>query len=127
MKNVMKLKMTAAMMVLGCAIGSASVSAAPGGPIDTLLRGEYVCGMPGTAKGKAWQVMESASFVIINGSSYRTDAGRGTYLLTGNIVRFTRGPMKGQKFVRETEGRLRLLGANGEPDRLRCNRQLARR
>ncbi|NVD43680.1 elongation factor P [Qipengyuania atrilutea] len=119
--------MTKTFAALALAVAAVSAaSAAPGGRIGTLPLGSYVCGLPGDATGEAWLEQEDMDFVLINGSSYRTSEGRGTYLLTGDNVRFTRGPMKGMRFVRETLNRLRKVEANGSAGKLRCIRRSER-
>jgi hypothetical protein len=101
--------------------------ATPGGQLGTLPLGNYVCSLPGDATGAAWQVVPEKGFTIGNASTYHTDAGSGTYLLTGDTVKFTRGPMKGMRFARETRGSLRWLDAEGKPGRVRCVRAGASR
>ncbi|WP_202389831.1 elongation factor P [Parapontixanthobacter aurantiacus] len=114
----------AAAVVASASLAYAPLHAAPGGSLGTLPRGDYVCGVPGYAGGKAWIERDEANFRIVNGSSYRTPEGRGTYLLAGDNVRFTRGPMKGRTFLRETMNRLREIGNDGELGRMRCSRRV---
>lgn len=99
-------------------------AATPGGKLETLPQGRYTCSLPGDALGDAWVVIPEKGFVIDNGSTYRTDSGTGTYLLTGELVRFTRGPMKGMQFERTSNGALRWLDENGAAGRVRCVRAL---
>lgn len=103
---------------------SAAALASPGGKIDTLPVGSYTCALPGDALGQAYVVVPEKGFVIDNGSTYRTDTGSGTYLLTGDLVRFTRGPMKGMQFERTANGTLRWLDERGRPGRVRCVRSV---
>ena len=113
----------APLAVLATALFAASgVAAAPGGKLQTLPLGRYVCSLPGDAAGEAWQVIDGEDFVIVNASSYETDQGTGTYLLTGETVQFTRGPMKGARFLRVGHGTLRAIDAEGAPGRVRCVR-----
>lgn len=116
------------MMTLLAPLFSAALAApllvsAPGGSLDTLPRGTYVCSYPGDAGGPAWTVVPDREFSIGNGSSYRTKDGAGTYLYAGKTVRFTRGPMKGLMFERTADVTLREVGARGERGRLRCIRR----
>ncbi len=97
-------------------------SAAPGGKLDTLPIGEYRCALPGDADGQAWIPLEDRHFTIGNSSTYRTPDGSGTYLLTGERMTFTRGPLEGMKFDRISSATLRWIDENGEASRIRCVR-----
>lgn len=97
--------------------------AEPGGAIQTLTRGSYQCGRAGDASGERWKVDLQTGFVVINGSSYRTPDGRGTYLLSGRVVQFTSGPLARQALKMERQGRLRFVEDNG----LYCYRDNSRR
>ncbi|WP_234028139.1 elongation factor P [Qipengyuania aquimaris] len=92
------------------------------GRLGLLEQGEYVCALPGSATGPAWQEMEAHNFAITGASSYRTDKGVGTYLLEGKRVTFTRGPMKGHRMMLLSSGLLQELGGDGKLGRLRCHR-----
>lgn len=100
------------------------VSAAPGGAIDTLPLGDYVCELPGDATGAAGHRVEEAGFTVVNASSYETARGRGSYLLTGDLVVMTSGPKRGQRFHRLTANFLRLLGPDGSDSAMRCIRRV---
>ena len=100
-----------------------SASAAPGGMLDTLKLGTYVCSLPGDASGPARIVVEDEQFVIATASTYSTDSGWGTYLLTGNKVKFSRGPMKDGQYLRESNYTLRKLTSDGKKTELRCTRR----
>lgn len=102
--------------------GSTALAQDRTGPIDTLPQGRYECALPGDAGGKAWRHQPDRDFTIGNSSSYRTKAGKGTYLLRGKALTFTRGPMKGQSFLRVGTDTLRNRKANGSPGDLRCVR-----
>jgi hypothetical protein len=108
-------------------LATAALADAPGGPLGTLPIGEYVCSLPGDAGGKAWEVVPEKGFTIGNASTYHTETGSGTYLLAGDQVRFTRGPMKGMRFERTGHATLRWLDENGERGRVRCIRNGATR
>ena len=92
------------------------------GRLGILEQGEYVCALPGSATGPAWQEMEAHNFAITGASSYRTEKGVGTYLLEGKRVTFTRGPMKGHRMMLLSSGLLQELGRDGKLGRLRCHR-----
>lgn len=90
--------------------------------IGTLPQGRYECGMPGDATGQAWVVDPRYNFSIASASRYETAQGMGTYLLIGQDVIFTRGPMKDMRLRRQPSGLLQQTDENGTPGRLRCNR-----
>lgn len=92
------------------------------GRLALLDRGQYVCALPGDASGAAWSEQEGRDFVVTGGSSYRTAKGSGTYLMEGKLVTFTRGPMRGAKFMRLRSGLLQQVGKDGKLARLRCHR-----
>ncbi len=98
--------------------------AAPGGPLDSLEPGRYVCELPGDAAGPAGVRQDNESFVVLNASSYETAAGRGTYLVTGDVVTITSGPKNSQKFRRLSDNFLRKLGPDGKDSTLRCVRRV---
>jgi hypothetical protein len=98
--------------------------AAPGGPLDTLEPGRYVCELPGDAAGPAGLRQDDETFVVLNASSYETAIGRGTYLVTGDVVTITSGPKNGQRFRRISTNFLRKIGADGRDSTLRCVRRV---
>lgn len=96
--------------------------AAPGGPIDTIHRGKYVCERPGDATGPAGHLVAEEGFEILTGSSYMTAIGGGAYLLTGDLLVMTSGPKRGQRFNRLSNNFLRKLAPDGTESTLRCVR-----
>ncbi|MEM9500958.1 MAG: elongation factor P [Pseudomonadota bacterium] len=92
-----------------------------GGMLRTMPRGTYQCALPGDAAGEAFEVVPEEQFRIGNASSYRTSAGRGTYLLRGNELTFTRGPKKDQRFRRVGTNQLQKL-SDGKMTKLICTR-----
>lgn len=98
--------------------------AAPGGPIDRLPLGDYVCELPGDATGPAGIRVPEQSFSVLNASTYTTSRGRGTYLLTGNLLVMTSGPKRGQRFRRLSQNFLREIGPDGQSGPMRCVRQV---
>lgn len=103
---------------------AASASAATGGLIATLQVGDYVCELPGDAAGPAGVRQPQHDFAVINATSYTTSGGRGTYLVTGNLVQMTSGPKKGERFIKLSENFLRELDRSGAQTSLRCVRQV---
>lgn len=108
--------------LLAAVAGLASPPALAQGRLALLAQGEYVCALPGDASGAAWIVQDGHEFAITGGSSYRTAKGSGTYLMEGKLVTFTRGPMRGAKFMRLGSGLLQQVDRNGKLGRLRCHR-----
>ncbi len=106
------------------ALAAAPALATPGGPIDTLQQGAYVCELPGDATGPAGLRQPHRDFTVINSSSYTAEGQRGTYLLTGDKVVFTSGPRQGEKYSRLSPNFLRELGEDGQPGALRCVRRV---
>lgn len=100
----------------------AIVPATAQGRLSLLAQGEYVCALPGDASGAAWIEQEGREFAITSGSSYRTARGSGTYLMEGKLVTFTRGPMRGAKFMRLSSGLLQQVDRDGKLGRMRCHR-----
>lgn len=101
----------------------APLAAQEGGRLKTLPLGYYECALPGDAGGLAWKPLPEHSFTIVNASGYRTDNGRGTYLLTGKELVFTRGPMQGQRFRRTGSRSLRALAPHEGGRVVRCVRR----
>lgn len=97
-------------------------SALQGGILKTLPQGVYQCALPGDAAGAAWLPVEGMDFTILNASSYQADTGRGTYLLKGDQLVFTRGPLKGTRLQRQGEYTLRSLDQDGSLGVIRCVR-----
>ncbi len=94
--------------------------AVPGGELDTLPRGLFVCELPGDANGTVGQLVPEADFVVSNDSTYQTDLGYGAYLVTGDQVAMTSGPLRGDRFKRVSTRFLRKLDFQGKETRLRC-------
>jgi hypothetical protein len=90
--------------------------------LAVLAPGRYACWTAGVASGPAVSDRPERSFTIVRGSSYESAAGRGTYLLAGDLLTFTRGPFKDQRLRRTKDGfwpeasRLGVLGS------LKCSR-----
>lgn len=94
--------------------------AVPGGEIGTLPLGNYICEMPGDAAGP-WRIHQpEENFTILPNSSYRTEKGRGSYLLTNDEMVMTSGPLDGKRYYRQSYGFLRLIGSDGKPGLMRC-------
>ena len=114
-------------ILLGILLAAPTLSApalgAPGGPIDTILPGEYACELPGDATGPVGFPVAEEAFSITSGSSYATTRGGGSYLLTGDLLVMTSGPKRGQKYNRLSDNFLRKLNADGAESTLRCVRR----
>lgn len=98
--------------------------AVPGGPISQLSPGAYQCEQPGDAAGAVGLRVAEEDFFIVNANTYQTAGGRGTYLLTGNVLEMTSGPKLGQRFHRINNSFLRRLDASGADTTLRCVRRV---
>lgn len=103
---------------------SAAAIAVPGGPIGFLRPGAFQCEMPGDATGAAGLRVPQADFVVVNANSYSTPKGRGTYLLTGDLLQMTSGPLYGTKYRRVSASFLRGIGPDDRDTDLRCVRRL---
>ncbi|PKB25161.1 hypothetical protein B0I00_0351 [Novosphingobium kunmingense] len=103
---------------------AAPASAVPGGKLGTLEAGSYACELPGDAAGPAGIRQPDEAFEIVNANTYRTAAGRGTYLLTGETVTMTSGPKKGTRYHRISGRFLRMIGPDGKDSALRCVRRV---
>lgn len=104
------------------AVAGSAQTAQKGGMLKTMPQGVYQCALPGDAAGAAWQVVKDLEFTIMNASSYTSANGRGTYLLKGDRLVFTRGPLKGTRLQQVGEFTLRVLGPDGEKSAVRCVR-----
>lgn len=114
--------MKRALPILAVAMSLASVAPATAqGPIGTIMRGAYVCELPGDAAGAAGIAQPEESFRIESASRYSAPQGSGTYLRRGDQITMTSGPRNGDRYMIVSEGFLRKL-ENGEPGRLRCIR-----
>lgn len=94
----------------------------PGGVLRTLDHGRWSCALPGDAAGAGWVPVPEADFTVGPSSSYETGEGRGTYILRGRMLTFTRGPKKGERFEQVGRNTLRVIGPDGETGRLTCTR-----
>ncbi|MXO73961.1 elongation factor P [Altererythrobacter aerius] len=92
------------------------------GKIGTLPHGRYLCELPGDAAGPASVPVDGAWFDVINGSSYVSETGKGTYLRMGKNVVFTRGPMRGALFRLSGPRVLQRTNLEGPLARMRCVR-----
>lgn len=97
--------------------------AAPGGQLRTLLAGAWLCEHQGDAEAPA-QTLPAESFRVIADSSYRLASGQsGSYLLLGNDLVMTTGPLRGRKYRLVGFGILHPLDSNGIRTTDRCVRQ----
>ena len=95
---------------------------APGGMLRTMPHGSYQCALPGDAGGAAFEPVADEHFRIFTASRYETEGGAGTYILRGKNLTFTRGPKKGERFVRVGDNQLRKLSGDGTQSALLCTR-----
>jgi hypothetical protein len=103
----------------GCAAGAAPPPV-PGGPIATLPIGTYTCEMPGDAGGAAGKPVADHVFRIVNSSSYKVGAVRGSYLFVGDRVTMTGGTLKGLRLHRISSTFLRQVKDDGSDGEMRC-------
>ena len=120
--NITKPLFAAGALSLGAFAVALSPASAQPGRINTLPLGHYECTLPGSANGPAWQRVPDADFTIHNASSYEMHGIRGIYLLRGNQVTFTAGPLRGQSMERTGRNILRARNADGSLDPMRCVR-----
>jgi hypothetical protein len=114
---------TALAALIAISVGALVASdARADGKLGTLPHGTYECSLPGSAGGRAWNPVAEEAFRIASASSYRSPKGRGTYIMRGKQLTFTRGPKKGEQFRRFGDNSLRKLDANGEKTRIICFR-----
>lgn len=103
---------------------AAPALAVPGGEIGSLKPAAYQCEMPGDAAGPVGLRVPDADFSVVNANTYTTPSGRGTYLLTGDLLQLTSGPLLGTRFHRLSNNYLRLIGPDGKDTELRCVRKV---
>ncbi|MGX7952452.1 elongation factor P [Tsuneonella sp. HG249] len=92
------------------------------GDLGTLPKGRYLCELPGDAVGLASRPVAGQWFDVVNASRYVTVGGEGTYLLTGQTVVFTRGPMRGARFEWNGMKAMQRTDLTGDLAKLRCVR-----
>ncbi|WP_284125238.1 elongation factor P [Parerythrobacter aestuarii] len=115
------MKRLAIIVAGGAALAGAASPVLADGPLKTLPVGRYQCSLPGDAGGSAWVPIDK-KFSIKNASRYLSPKGSGTYLMTGDDLVFTRGPLKDEQYKRQGTGMLRLKNADGSLSRVRCVR-----
>ncbi|EAQ30004.1 elongation factor P [Erythrobacter sp. NAP1] len=98
-----------------------------GGMLRTMPLGDYQCAMPGDAGGQAFVEVSDENFRISTASRYFSSDGDGTYIMRGTNLTFTRGPKKGERFLRVGDNQLRKLTDAGERSKLLCTRLQDRR
>lgn len=113
------------LLALFAAVAGTAAAAAPGGRIDLLKTGSYVCELPGDAAGASSIHQPGEDFAVVNASSYDVAGTRGSYLLTGDRVTLTSGPRRGASYRRASGGTLRQLDAAGRETALYCVRRVA--
>jgi hypothetical protein len=98
-------------------------TAAPGGDMETMPIGDYICELPGDATGPAGIHVPGEDFTVVTASSYRAGDAMGSYLLAGDQLTMTSGPLQGKRYKRQSEGFVRKLDDQGKPGDLRCVRR----
>jgi hypothetical protein len=104
-------------------LGAKSAMAVPGGDLSVLIKGHYVCETPGDPENPdlfGGDRRPDSDFTVVGDSSYRARGVRGVYLLTGDSLRFTEGPLKGVHFHRAGSNFVRSVNADGTDGDLRC-------
>ncbi|MBX3593814.1 hypothetical protein [Sphingomonas sp.] len=96
-----------------------AAAAGPGGPIPV---GVYECDAPITIGGMVMGSPQTGlMFGIFGPGSYRDfNGGRGTYTMTGNILRMTSGPLAGTRYERQEATYFKPLNAQGKTGSIRC-------
>lgn len=105
--------------ILTLGLGTSAAIATPG-ELGTMPTGRYICELPGDGSGPASLHVPESDFTILRASRYRAHYGAGIYLLTGDLLVLTSGPRQGERFIRKSNGFLRMLGPNDEESLLRC-------
>ncbi|AWW74593.1 elongation factor P [Erythrobacter sp. KY5] len=98
-----------------------------GGMLRTMPLGDYQCALPGDAGAGAYVEVEAENFRISTASRYFSMDGDGTYIMRGDELTFTRGPKKGERFLRVGDNQLRKLDNEGKRSTLLCTRTQDRR
>ena len=98
-----------------------------GGMLSTMPQGNYECALPGDAASAAYDVVPGGEFRLGAASSYISPKGTGVYLLRGDVLTFTRGPKKGERYRRIGANQLQKLDANGARTKVLCTRLGANR
>ena len=111
-------------LVVALLTAAGPVLAVPGGPIGHLDPGAWHCELPGDAGGAVGLHVAGEDFEVVNANTYRSAQGRGTYLLTGDMLTFTSGPKEGEIFRRITTGFMRKTDAAGANTTMRCVRRV---
>ena len=110
-----------ALVLVPIALCAAGPVGAGTGPLSTLTLGRYVCERPAEPGSQVAVTDPQASFAVTTASRYvASDSNRGTYLLTGNTIEMTSGPLFGTRLVRLRGSFLRVLGPDGAPGPTRC-------
>lgn len=115
-------EMKASLIILLAALvlSPAIAHAADGNRLKTMPHGVYECAFPGDAGGPVWEPITEAGFVISHTSAYRTEEGRGTYLLKGKDLVITSGPKRGERYRRTGDAELKLIDDVGNLTGLIC-------
>jgi len=111
--------------VLTMFLASAPALSVPGGQLETLPLGRFVCELPGDVETETGILQPADSFTVINASSYRTPAGEGAYLRLGDVVTMTSGPLRDARYHRISDKFIRKMAAEGTDTKVRCILRMA--
>lgn len=95
--------------------------------MGVLPKGKWACETGGDATGATGIRQPEMDFVVTRGSSYKTDKGAGTYLLTSHRLVFSTGPFKGVTLRWVRPNFIRRTDAAGKDTDVRCVRNPANR
>ena len=110
-----------ALVLVPIALWAGAPVVAAAGPLSTLTLGRYVCERPGEPGSQVAVTEPELSFAVTTASRYvAADGVRGTYLLTGDTIEMTSGPLVGTRLVRLRGSFLRVLSSDGVPSPTRC-------
>ena len=110
-----------ALVLVPIALWAGAPVVAAAGPLSTLTLGRYVCERPGEPGSQVAVIEPELSFAVTTASRYvAADGVRGTYLLTGDTIEMTSGPLVGTRLVRLRGSFLRVLSSDGVPSPTRC-------
>lgn len=116
-----------AALLAAALFAAGAAHAVPGGDLGVLPKGPYVCELPGDAGDPGiagGRHQPESDFEVIGDSAYRSGGKRGIYLLTGDRLVMTTGPLEGRRFRRIGPSFVRQLAADGSDGELRCIRSL---
>ena len=106
-------------------LAAAPAFSVPGGKLDTLPLGRFVCELPADIESEGGILVPGDSFTVVNASSYRTPAGEGAYLRLGDLVTMTSGPLRDARYHRISDKFIRKMAPDGTDTKVRCVLRMA--